>query len=68
MQADLTSAFCPKCHLEMAFVAAIPHSKSAMLKTTFLCQSCNRTWSYMLSTEMADRYQPEPPDQPTEAA
>jgi len=44
----------------MAYVAALRHSNSAMLKTTFLCQPCNRTWAYMLSPQMAERYQPEP--------
>jgi len=49
----------------MAFVAALPHPNSAMRKTTFLCQSCNRTWAYILSPELAEQYQAElQPQQP----
>jgi hypothetical protein len=40
-----------------------------MVKSTFLCQPCNRTWTYILSTEMAERYQPVPNQHlPIEAA
>jgi hypothetical protein len=49
----------------MAFVAALPHPNSAMLKTTFLCRACNRTWAYMLAPPVAERYQQaEPPPEP----
>ncbi len=70
MRDEFSKAFCPKCHCEMAFVAALPHPQSPlMLKTTFLCQPCNRTWTYSLSPEMAERYQPEVQlDQPIETA
>jgi len=61
MQTDIASAPCPKCHSGMAFVVALPYAKSTvMLKTTFVCRPCNRTWSYMLSSEMAAQYQPVP--------
>jgi hypothetical protein len=43
----------------MAFVAAMPHPNSAMLKTTFLCRCCNRTWAYILSPALAEQYQTE---------
>jgi transposase-like protein len=70
MQGDFVKAFCPKCHSQMAFAVALPHPKAAaMVKATFLCQPCNRTWTYILSTEMAERYQPAPDHhQPIEAA
>jgi succinate dehydrogenase/fumarate reductase-like Fe-S protein len=59
MEGGSCSVLCPKCHSAMAFVAALRHSNSAMLKTTFLCQACNRTWAYMLSPQIAERYQAE---------
>ena len=70
MGEDFAKAFCPKCHSAMAFVTALPHPKSPlMLKTTFLCQPCNRTWTYSLSPDMAERYQPAvQPDHPIETA
>jgi hypothetical protein len=43
----------------MAFVAALRHHYSAMLKTTFLCRACNRTWAYMLAPTIAEQYQAE---------
>jgi hypothetical protein len=50
-------ATCPKCRKDMIYVAALPHpSAPYMRKTTFVCRSCNRTWSYSLSPEMAERY------------
>ena len=59
---------CPKCHLSMAFVAALRHHNSAMLKTTFLCEACNRTWAYMLAPQLVERYRPGlvPKEQPAE--
>jgi len=70
MRDDFMRAARPKCHSEMAFVIALPYPKSlSMLKTTFLCQPCNRTCAYSLSPEMAEQYQPDlQPDQPIEAA
>jgi len=41
----------------MIYVAALPHpSAPSMRKTTFVCRSCNRTWTYSLSPDMAERY------------
>ena len=45
----------------MAFVAALRHPSSTMFKTTFLCGPCNRTWTYVLAPQMAERYQRGPP-------
>ena len=60
MHDDFRMPVCPKCRHEMAFVTALPHPKStSMLRTTFLCQPCSRTWSYSLPPEMAERYGPE---------
>jgi len=59
MESGSFRVLCPKCHSDMAFVAALPHPNSAMLKTTFLCKSCNRTWAYILSPELAERYRAE---------
>jgi hypothetical protein len=57
MSEDRLSAPCPKCHTEMIYVAALPHSKSlTMRKTTFVCYSCKQTRSYALSEEMANAY------------
>jgi transposase-like protein len=53
----LMNAPCPKCSHEMIYVTALPYPKAPrMRRTTFLCHSCNRTRSYMLSPEMAERY------------
>jgi transposase-like protein len=52
-----TKAVCPRCGDVLAYVTALPHPKAAnMLRTTFLCQPCNRTWTYSLSPAMADAY------------
>ena len=59
MEGGSPSVLCPKCHSAMAYVAALRHPNSAMLKTTFLCQACNRTWAYILSPDIAQRYQTE---------
>ena len=41
----------------MTYVAAIPHQASrAMLRTTFLCSTCNQIRSYMLSAALAGVY------------
>jgi transposase-like protein len=50
-------ASCPKCHYDMTYVTSMPHPKAPqMLKTTFVCFRCNRTFSYALSLEMAATY------------
>jgi len=41
----------------MTYVTALPHPKApSMRRTTFVCRTCNRTWSYMLSAEVAAGY------------
>jgi hypothetical protein len=41
----------------MIYVAALPYPNAPnMLKTTFVCRACNRTWNYSLAPEMAARY------------
>jgi hypothetical protein len=42
----------------MTYVTSLPHPKAPekMLKTTFVCFRCNRTFSYVLSPEMAAAY------------
>lgn len=51
------TASCPKCHHDMTYVTSVPHPKAPqMLKTTFVCFRCNRTFSYALSPEMAAAY------------
>jgi transposase-like protein len=50
-------AQCPKCRHDMIYVAALPYPNAPnMLKTTFVCRACNRTWNYSLAPEMAARY------------
>jgi transposase-like protein len=50
-------ATCPKCRFDMVYVTSMPHPKAPqMLKTTFVCFRCNRTFSYPLSPEMAAAY------------
>lgn len=50
-------AECPKCRNGMIYVTAIAHQAAPdMRRTTFVCYTCNRTRSYMLSAEMADGY------------
>jgi transposase-like protein len=57
-----STATCPKCKDDMTYVTALPHPKAPqMLKTTFVCQQCNRTYSYPLSPEMAAAYATEAP-------
>jgi len=58
MDANLaTKAICPKCGGELLYVTALVHRQAAnMRRTTFLCQRCNRTWSYSLSAQMAAAY------------
>ena len=52
-----TTAFCPKCGEPLIYVTSVPHPKSpAMQRTTFVCYSCNRTWSYALAPAMAEAY------------
>ena len=51
------AANCPKCRAEMMYVTHLPHAQAPqMQRTTFVCYSCNRTRSYMLSAEMAAAY------------
>jgi transposase-like protein len=50
-------AVCPKCRNSMIYVTAIAHHAAPdMRRTTFICYTCNRTRSYMLSTAMAEGY------------
>lgn len=50
-------AFCPKCRQPLFYVTALPHPKAPqMRKTTFVCYPCNRTWTYSLAAEVAERY------------
>jgi Transcription factor S-II (TFIIS) len=50
-------AACPKCGERLIYVTAVPHPRAAeMLKTTFVCYPCNRTWSYPLTAAMAEAY------------
>lgn len=52
-----TSAFCPKCQIEMRYVTAMPHPKAPeMQRTTFVCYTCNQTRTYVLSSAMAGVY------------
>jgi len=54
---ETIGAPCPKCHREMAYLTATPHPSSLLMqKVTFVCPSCNRTWSYTLSSEVAAVY------------
>jgi DNA-directed RNA polymerase subunit M/transcription elongation factor TFIIS len=58
MPSDQTvKAACPKCGNDMIYVAAMPHRAAPqMQRTTFVCYTCNRTRSYMLSAEMSAAY------------
>jgi transposase-like protein len=48
---------CPKCQRQMIYVTAVPHPRaSEMRQTTFVCYPCNRTFNYVLSSEMAAGY------------
>jgi len=41
----------------MTYVTALPHPKSRdLLRTTFVCQTCNQTRSYMLAAAMVETY------------
>jgi hypothetical protein len=41
----------------MIYVTALPHPRAPnMRRTTFVCRGCNRTWTYPLTVEMAERY------------
>ncbi len=52
-----STARCPKCRNEMIYVTAMPHRTAPqMLRTTFVCYSCNQTRTYMLSAAMAAAY------------
>jgi len=54
---EAAKAQCPKCRNDMLYVTALPHPKAPqMLRTTFVCYTCNQTRAYMLSTEMAAAY------------
>ena len=60
-----SKAVCPKCRYELIYVTALPHPKAMhMRRTTFLCEPCNRTWAYNLSSEMADIYATNAPKMP----
>jgi DNA-directed RNA polymerase subunit M/transcription elongation factor TFIIS len=51
------TAQCPKCREQLLYVTSVPHPKAPeMQRTTFVCYSCNRTWSYTLSPAMAEAY------------
>lgn len=53
----LEKAPCPKCRSALCYVTALPHPKAPqMRKTTFVCQPCNRTWTYALTAEIAELY------------
>lgn len=53
----------------MFYVTAIPTAGSRqlqlqqiqMLKTTFVCHPCNRTWTYVLAAEFSAQYAEEYP-------
>jgi hypothetical protein len=41
----------------MIYVTAMPHPKSRdLLRTTFVCQTCNQTRSYMLAAAAVEIY------------
>jgi len=41
----------------MIYVTAVPHAaRPSMLRTTFVCYTCNQTRNYMLSAAMAGAY------------
>jgi hypothetical protein len=41
----------------MIYVTALPHPTSRdLLRTTFVCQTCNQTRSYMLAAAMVEIY------------
>jgi transposase-like protein len=49
---------CPKCGARMPYVASTPHPQSPQMKrTTFICFTCNRTWSYVLLEDLAKQYE-----------
>jgi hypothetical protein len=53
----LQTALCPKCRSALLYVTALPHPNAPeMRKTTFVCRSCNRTWTYPLTAELAELY------------
>jgi DNA-directed RNA polymerase subunit M/transcription elongation factor TFIIS len=55
--ATTMTAQCPKCRQQLIYVTSVPHPKAPeMHRTTFVCYSCNRTWSYALSPAMAEAY------------
>jgi DNA-directed RNA polymerase subunit M/transcription elongation factor TFIIS len=54
---EAMTAQCPKCREQLLYVTSVPHPKAPeMHRTTFVCYSCNRTWSYALSPAMAGAY------------
>ena len=56
-QDQTTQALCHKCHSAMVYVTAMPHPTARhMRRTTFVCDKCHQTRSYMLSSLMADAY------------
>jgi hypothetical protein len=58
-----TVARCPKCGEQLIYVTSVPHPRSpAMQRTTFVCYTCNRTWSYALAPAMAQAYAASNPD------
>jgi transposase-like protein len=51
------TATCPKCSDTLSYVTAMPYERAPqMLRTTFMCRNCNRTWTYTLSAEMVQLY------------
>jgi hypothetical protein len=57
VEADATTAPCPKCRTRMAYVTTMPHPKAPeMQRTTFVCYICNQTRNYSLSLAMAELY------------
>jgi len=54
---EAMTARCPKCAHPLLYVTSVPHPKAPeMQRTTFVCYSCNRTWSYALAPAMAEAY------------
>ena len=50
-------ASCTQCCADMRFITALPHRASPhMRQVLFVCETCNRTASYMLSVKVAESY------------
>jgi hypothetical protein len=49
------AAVCSRCRAYMVYVTGTPHPVfTLMQRTTYVCQVCNRTQTYMLSTMPAE--------------